>query len=44
MIDSTIAQLEPALEGGDTIIDGGDSYYVDDLRARMSWHRKASIM
>ena len=24
--------LAPALESGDTIIDGGNSYYVDDLR------------
>ncbi|HSV01467.1 MAG TPA: decarboxylating 6-phosphogluconate dehydrogenase, partial [Roseiarcus sp.] len=32
VVDSTIAQLAPALEPGDTIIDGGNSYYVDDLR------------
>ena len=32
VVDSTIAQLAPALESGDTIIDGGNSYYVDDLR------------
>jgi 6-phosphogluconate dehydrogenase len=32
VVDSTIAQLAPALEAGDTIIDGGNSYYVDDLR------------
>src|SRR5579871_3115683 len=32
VVDSTIASLLPALESGDTIIDGGNSYYVDDLR------------
>jgi 6-phosphogluconate dehydrogenase len=32
VVDSTIAELAPALEAGDTIIDGGNSYYVDDLR------------
>ena len=32
VVDSTIAELSPALEAGDTIIDGGNSYYVDDIR------------
>ena len=32
VVDKTIADLSPALEAGDTIIDGGNSYYVDDLR------------
>jgi 6-phosphogluconate dehydrogenase len=32
VVDSTIADLLPLLEAGDTIIDGGNSYYVDDLR------------
>src|SRR5438093_1475710 len=31
-VDKSIAQLAPALESGDTIIDGGNSYYVDDIR------------
>jgi 6-phosphogluconate dehydrogenase len=31
-VDATIADLIPLLEKGDTIIDGGNSYYVDDLR------------
>ncbi len=31
-VDKTIAELAPALEPGDTIIDGGNSYYIDDLR------------
>jgi 6-phosphogluconate dehydrogenase len=30
--DSTIAELLPLLEPGDTLIDGGNSYYVDDIR------------
>ena len=32
IVDSVIKQLDPYLEEGDTIIDGGNSYYVDDLR------------
>jgi 6-phosphogluconate dehydrogenase len=32
VVDQTIADLLPALEAGDTIIDGGNSYYVDDIR------------
>jgi 6-phosphogluconate dehydrogenase len=31
-VDDTIAQLTPLLERGDTLIDGGNSYYIDDLR------------
>ena len=31
-VDETISSLVPYLEAGDTIIDGGNSYYVDDLR------------
>jgi 6-phosphogluconate dehydrogenase len=30
--DSTIADLLPVLEPGDILIDGGNSYYVDDIR------------
>jgi 6-phosphogluconate dehydrogenase len=32
VVDRTIAGLLPHLEAGDTIIDGGNSYYVDDIR------------
>ena len=32
VVDSTIADLLPHLESGDILIDGGNSYYVDDLR------------
>jgi len=31
-VDGTIADLMPLLEPGDTIIDGGNSYYIDDIR------------
>jgi len=31
-VDATIADLLPHLEAGDTLIDGGNSYYVDDIR------------
>jgi 6-phosphogluconate dehydrogenase len=32
VVDQTIAELIPHLEAGDTLIDGGNSYYVDDIR------------
>ncbi len=32
VVDQTIAELVPHLEAGDTLIDGGNSYYVDDIR------------
>jgi 6-phosphogluconate dehydrogenase len=31
-VDKTIADLLPHLEEGDILIDGGNSYYVDDIR------------
>ena len=31
-VDDTIARLAPLLQADDTIIDGGNSYYRDDLR------------
>src|SRR6202040_3265215 len=31
-VDDTIADLLPHLERGDILIDGGNSYYVDDIR------------
>ena len=30
--DKTIADLRPHLESGDILIDGGNSYYIDDIR------------
>ncbi len=32
VVDSTIAELAPHLESGDILIDGGNSYYIDDIR------------
>jgi 6-phosphogluconate dehydrogenase len=32
VVDKTIAELLPLLESGDILIDGGNSYYIDDIR------------
>jgi 6-phosphogluconate dehydrogenase len=32
IVDKTIADLLPHLERGDILIDGGNSYYIDDIR------------
>jgi 6-phosphogluconate dehydrogenase len=32
VVDQTLADLVPLLEAGDTLIDGGNSYYIDDIR------------
>ena len=32
VVDTVLAQLTPLLSQGDTVIDGGNSYYHDDLR------------
>src|SRR5271163_912098 len=32
VVDSTLAQLLPKLQKDDIIIDGGNSYYIDDIR------------
>src|SRR5690349_13121394 len=32
VVDQTISALLPHLEAGDTLIDGGNSYYIDDIR------------
>ena len=32
VVDQTIGDLRPHLEPGDILIDGGNSYYVDDIR------------
>ncbi len=31
VVDETIGELSPLMEAGDTIIDGGNSYYIDDI-------------
>ena len=36
VVDKTIADLLPHLEAGDTLVDGGNSYYVDDIRRAKS--------
>ena len=32
VVDQTIAEIAPHLETGDILIDGGNSYYIDDIR------------
>jgi 6-phosphogluconate dehydrogenase len=32
IVDNVVSEVAPHLEEGDTIVDGGNSYYVDDLR------------
>ena len=32
VVDASIMDLLPKLESGDTLIDGGNSYYIDDIR------------
>jgi len=32
VVDQTIEELTPHLEAGDILIDGGNSYYIDDIR------------
>jgi 6-phosphogluconate dehydrogenase len=32
VVDATIQMVAPSLDRGDALIDGGNSYYVDDLR------------
>ena len=31
-VDGTLADLAPKMQAGDVLIDGGNSYYVDDIR------------
>src|SRR5215472_11800402 len=32
VVDKTIAEVLPCLEAGDILIDGGNSFYIDDIR------------
>jgi 6-phosphogluconate dehydrogenase len=32
VVDETISELTPYLQAGDILIDGGNSYYIDDIR------------
>ena len=38
VVDQSIGELSPLLEKGDTIIDGGNSYYVDDIERAKGLH------
>jgi 6-phosphogluconate dehydrogenase len=41
VVDKSIADLLPLLEAGDVLIDGGNSYYIDDIRrAKELAHKK----
>jgi 6-phosphogluconate dehydrogenase len=40
VVDKTIAELAPLLEPGDILIDGGNSYYIDDIRRAKELARK----
>src|SRR5262249_13056695 len=41
VVDKSIADLMPLLEAGDILIDGGNSYYIDDIRlAKKLGHEK----
>jgi len=31
-VEKTISELVPRLDAGDTLVDGGNSYYIDDIR------------
>jgi 6-phosphogluconate dehydrogenase len=35
-VEQTIAELSPHMESGDILIDGGNSYYIDDIRRSKS--------
>jgi 6-phosphogluconate dehydrogenase len=41
VVDQTISALLPHLEAGDILIDGGNSYYVDDIRRAASLATKS---
>jgi 6-phosphogluconate dehydrogenase len=40
VVDKTIASFDGLLEAGDTLIDGGNSYYIDDLRRAAALAKK----
>jgi 6-phosphogluconate dehydrogenase len=40
VVDKTIAELLPHLEQGDIVIDGGNSYYIDDIRRAKEFAEK----
>jgi 6-phosphogluconate dehydrogenase len=42
VVDTTVTQLAPLLARGDTLIDGGNSFYRDDVR-RAEWLQRQGI-
>ena len=40
VVDSTLAQLAPKLAKDDIVIDGGNSYYIDDIRRAQELKKK----
>ncbi len=40
VVDGMLAKLVPLLEAGDIVIDGGNSYYRDDIRRAAELHQK----
>src|SRR5690349_3833608 len=44
VVDQTLAQLTSRLEKGDIVIDGGNSYYIDDIRRAKELQPRAFIM
>jgi 6-phosphogluconate dehydrogenase (decarboxylating) len=44
VVDQQITDLLPLLDAGDILIDGGNSYYVDDIRRAKDLAPGAYIM
>jgi len=42
VVDKSIADILPLLEKGDILIDGGNSYYIDDIRRAKELRRRGS--
>ena len=40
VVDATVAELAPKMQKDDVIIDGGNSYYIDDIRRQKSLRAK----
>jgi 6-phosphogluconate dehydrogenase len=41
IVDDVLSNLAPLLEAGDIVIDGGNSYYRDDIRRAAELHKSA---
>jgi 6-phosphogluconate dehydrogenase len=44
VVDETISSIAPLLEAGDILIDGGNSYYIDDIGAPRNSDLREFIM